>query len=89
MPPNACACPTTSTCSSCRRISPELPPAEHLWPLTNTALYNRHFQTIEDLEEAQLAHCAALQRQPERIRSTTLFHWWPHRLKKRQGPRRS
>lgn len=69
--------------------SPELQPAEHLWPLTNAPLINRHFATIEDLEEAQLAHCAALQRQPERIRSTTLFHWWPHRLRKRQGPRRS
>jgi transposase len=69
--------------------SPELQPAAHLWPLTNTPRYNRHFQTIEELEEAQLAHCAALQRQPARIRSTTLFHWWPHRLKKRQGPMRS
>jgi transposase len=69
--------------------SPELQPAEHLWPLTNSPLYNRHFDSIEDLEEAQLAHCAALQRQPERIRSTTLFHWWPKRLSKRQGPRRN
>ena len=69
--------------------SPELQPAEHLWPLTNKPLINRHFASIEDLEEAQLAQCAALQRQPQRIRSTTLFHWWPHRLKKRQGPRRS
>ena len=25
----------------------------------------------------------------ELIRSTTLFHWWPKRLKKRQGPRRN
>jgi transposase len=69
--------------------SPALQPAEHLWPLTTTPLINRHFTSIEELEEAQLAHCAALQRQPERIRSTTLFHWWPHRLRKRQGPRRS
>jgi transposase len=51
--------------------SPELQPAEHLWPLTNTPLINRHFASIEELEDAQLAHCAALQRQPERIRSTT------------------
>jgi len=61
-------------------------------PLINTPLINRHFSSIEELEEleeAQLAHCVSLQRQPERIRSTTLFHWWPHRLKKRQGPRRS
>ena len=69
--------------------SPELQPAEHLWPLTNTPLCNRHFDSSEELEEAQLSHCAALQRQPERIRSTTLFPWWPHRLNKRQGPRRS
>jgi transposase len=69
--------------------SPDLPPAEHGWPLTNTPVYNRHFQTIEELEEAQLAYCAHLQRQPARIRSTTLFRWWPHRLRKRQGPGRN
>ncbi len=70
-------------------FSPELQPAEHLWPLTNSVLINRHFATIEDLEEVQLARCAALQRRPDLIRSTTLFHWWPKRIKKRQGPRRT
>ena len=55
--------------------SPELQPAEHLWPLTNTCLINRHFATIEELEDVQFACCADLQRQRERIRSTTLFHW--------------
>jgi hypothetical protein len=71
--------------------SPELQPAEHLLvsePLTNPALVNQHFATIEDREDAQFAHCLALQRQRERIRSTTLFHWWPKQLHKRQGPRR-
>lgn len=67
--------------------SPELQPAEHLWPLTNAPLVNRHFASIEELEEAQLAHCAALQRQPERIRSTTCFRWWPKQIHKQQGPR--
>jgi transposase len=66
--------------------SPELQPAEHLWPLTNTCLINRHFATIEELEDAQFARCADLQRQRARIRSTTLFHWWPKRIKKLQGP---
>jgi len=66
--------------------SPELQPAEHLWPLTNSCLINRHFATIEELEDVQFTHCADLQRQPARIRSTTLFHWWPQRIKKRQGP---
>jgi transposase len=67
--------------------SPELQPAEHLWPLTNTALYNRHFASIDDLEEAQAARCVALQGRRDLIRSTTLFHWWPQRIRKRQGPR--
>jgi transposase len=69
--------------------SPELQPAEHLWPLTNDVLVNRHFATIDDLEDAQLAHCAALQRPPDRIRSTTQFHWWPKQIHKRRGPRRN
>ncbi len=29
--------------------SPELQPAEHLWPLTNTVLANRHFASLDDL----------------------------------------
>lgn len=68
--------------------SPELQPAEHLWPLTNTALANRHFATIDELEDAQAERCVVLQARPDLIRSTTLFHWWPKRIRKRQGPRR-
>jgi len=67
--------------------APELQPAEHLWPLTNTALVNRHFASIEELEDAQAERCVALQGLPDLIRSTTRFHWWPLRIKKRQGPR--
>ena len=81
--------PTTSTCLFLPPYSPELQPAEHLWPLTNTALVNRHFASIEDLEDAQFARCVALQQRPDLIRSTTLFHWWPQRITKRQGPRRT
>jgi transposase len=55
--------------------SPELQPAERLWPITNAALANQHFATIDDLEDAPAARCAALQRQPERLRSATLFPW--------------
>jgi transposase len=69
--------------------SPELQPAEHLWALTNTALANRHFASIDDLEDAQAKRCVALQDCPDLIRSTTLFHWWPRRIKKRQGPKRN
>jgi len=67
--------------------SPELQPAEHLWPLTTTVLVNRHFTSIEELEDAQAARCVALQGQRELVRSTTGFGWWPQRLHKRHGPR--
>jgi transposase len=67
--------------------SPELQPAEHLWILTNEALVNQYFADIDALEEAQLARCVVLQRQPERICSATLFPWWPQRLRKRLGTR--
>ena len=40
--------------------SPELQPAEHLWPLTNTVLANRHFATIDELEDTQAARCTAM-----------------------------
>jgi transposase len=66
--------------------SPELQPAEHLWPLTNTILVNRHFASIEDLEEAQAARCVALQTCRDLVRSTTLFPWWSQRVHKRYGP---
>ena len=69
--------------------SPGLQPAEHLWPLTNAALVNEHFASSEDLEDAQFAHCAALQQRPDLIRSTTCLHWWPKRIHKRRGPRRN
>jgi transposase len=68
--------------------SPELQPAEHLWPLTNTVVANRHFASIEELEDAQAERCVALQGRPDLIRSTTRFSWWPKRIHRRHGPRR-
>jgi transposase len=53
--------------------SPELQPAEHLWPLTNTVLLHRHFTSIEELEDAQAPGCVALQARRDFVRSTTLF----------------
>jgi transposase len=67
--------------------SPELQPAEHLWPLTNTVLINRHFADLAELEDAQVRRCVALQRRRDLIRSATHFRWWPLRIKQRQGPR--
>ncbi len=69
--------------------SPELQPCEHLWQFSDAPLVTCHFHDIEELEEVQMARCALLQQQPERMRSATLFPWWPRRVKKRQSPRRS
>ncbi len=33
--------------------SPELQPGEHLWPLSNEPLVNRHFHDLDELEEVQ------------------------------------
>jgi hypothetical protein len=67
--------------------SPERRPAEHLWPLTNIVLHNRHFATIDELEDTQAKRCVALQARPDLIRRATRFQWWPQRIRKRQGPR--
>jgi hypothetical protein len=69
--------------------SPELQPCEHLWQFSDAPLVNRHFRDVDELEEVQLARCAVLQGQRDRLRSATLFPWWPKRIKKRQGPRRT
>ena len=57
--------------------SPELQPAERLWPLTNEGVANRYFEDIEGLEEALIERCVALCGQPQTIRSYTHYHWWP------------
>lgn len=57
--------------------SPELQPSERLWPLSDEAVANRHFEEIGDLEEALMDRCVALREQPEVIRSYLRYHWWP------------
>jgi transposase len=57
--------------------SPELQPAERLWPLTNEAVANRLFAEIEEMEEALVKRCVELVDQAETIRDLTNYHWWP------------
>ena len=57
--------------------SPELQPSERLWVLSDEAVANRHFEKIEDLEEALVERCVALDEQPGVIGSYTRYHWWP------------
>jgi hypothetical protein len=57
--------------------SPELQPAERLWPLANEAIANRTFESLEELEEVVSHRCCALAKQPDLIRGLTYYHWWP------------
>ena len=58
--------------------SPELQPSERLWPLSNEGVANRHFEQIEELEEALIERCVALCDQPELLGSYLRYHWWPN-----------
>ena len=57
--------------------SPELMPAERLWPLSNEAIANRLFEEICEVEEALLERCLQLLDQAETIKNLTNYHWWP------------
>jgi len=57
--------------------SPELQPAERLWPLTDEAVANKPLETLDALFETRDQRCAALSDNPAIIRGNTLFHWWP------------
>jgi hypothetical protein len=52
-------------------------------------LVNQHFANTDELEDAQAERCVALHGCLEIIRSTTRFSWWPQRIHRRYGPRRS
>jgi transposase len=57
--------------------SPELQPAERLWPLVNEPLVNQAHTTLDALEELVYQRCRRLLRQQELIRGLTFYHWWP------------
>ena len=57
--------------------SPELQPAERLWPLTNEPIANRTFVNLDELEEVLFQRCRVLLNQKDLIQGLTNFHWWP------------
>jgi transposase len=57
--------------------SPELQPAERLWPLTNQPIANRALTTLDHLETVLCARCQALRADRATVRAHTRFHWWP------------
>ena len=57
--------------------SPELQPAERLFPLINEALANRLFTDIDQLEDALVNRLGELDADPLLVSDHTRFHWWP------------
>ena len=56
--------------------SPELQPAERLWPLAREAVTNRSFASLAELDQTLAARCLELGDQPEVIKAHTQFSWW-------------
>ena len=56
--------------------SPELQPAERLWPLTNEAMANRSFADLAEPEQGMGDRCRVLLNRPEFIRGLTNFYGW-------------
>ena len=57
--------------------SPQIQPAERLWPLTNEPIVNEYFETLEELDEVLAERCRILANDPNQIKAHTLFEWWP------------
>jgi transposase len=57
--------------------SPELQPAEQLWPLLHEPLANRDYVDLDELAIVAGARCRELIAATALLRSRTRFHWWP------------
>ena len=57
--------------------SPQIQPAEGLWPLTREAVANQHFETLHDRDAVVARRCLTLADDPDLVRAETLFYWWP------------
>ncbi|MDT9278031.1 MAG: hypothetical protein P5680_26470, partial [Limnospira sp. PMC 737.11] len=71
------SCVLTTLTNAIPSHSPELQPAERLWPLVDEPIANRSFENLEQLEELLCASCRSLWEQRELIRGLMSFHWWP------------
>lgn len=57
--------------------SPELQPAEKLWPLLKESTANRFIETLDEVEDILVDRCRHLITVPETIAAHTHFAWWP------------
>ncbi|MBP2312943.1 IS630 family transposase [Azospirillum soli] len=71
--------PAGTTLEFLPHYSPELHPAEHLWPLSNEAVANTLFEDLSAVDQALADRCCALANAPGRLKAITWFHWWQQR----------
>jgi len=57
--------------------TPELQPAERVWPLIRESLANTAFASLDSLELRLIERCQKVAPQRELIGGLTHFHWWP------------
>jgi hypothetical protein len=57
--------------------SPELQPAERIWPIVNEVVANRCHRTIEELTDIISERCLYIDSQQEFMSGLTRFGWWP------------
>jgi hypothetical protein len=55
--------------------TPELQPAEPLWPLVREGLANKTFATLPALEEPLVRRCGWLADHPDVVKGAVGFHW--------------
>jgi len=56
--------------------SPELQPAERLWPLVDEPLVNEHFESLDELEDVLATRCCVLQTMNQEIKNITNYYWF-------------
>lgn len=57
--------------------SPDLQPAERLWPLVNEPVANRSFADLDAVEAVLVSRCQHLRATRDVVRALTLYGWWP------------
>lgn len=57
--------------------TPELQPAERLWPLLREEIANTTFTTLDHLQDQLVDRCLQLAAQPEVVQGLTYYHWFP------------
>lgn len=58
--------------------SPELQPAERLWPLLNESIANRPIETLTELEQILVDRCRWLAADRNTVHGHTHYGWWPN-----------